>query len=65
MFNREYIFKGSIFYCHVSLPECKPWKARLFVNGLLLMVGETISSTLETFETEKSLLENGWYLHIV
>ena len=25
MFNRTYIFKGSIFHCYVSLPECK-WK---------------------------------------
>ena len=23
MFNRKYIFKGSIFHCYVSLPECK------------------------------------------
>ena len=23
MFNRRYIFKGSIFHCYVSLPECK------------------------------------------
>ena len=22
MFNRKYIFKGSIFHCYVSLPEC-------------------------------------------
>ncbi len=24
MFNRKYIFKGSIFHCYVRLPECKP-----------------------------------------
>ena len=37
MFNRKYIFKGSIFHCYVSLPECtlpatnskSPWKALL------------------------------------
>ena len=23
MFNRKYIFKGPIFHCYVSLPECK------------------------------------------
>ena len=23
MFNRKYIFNGSIFHCYVSLPECK------------------------------------------
>ena len=22
MFNRKYIFKGSIFHCYVRLPEC-------------------------------------------
>ena len=25
MFNRKYIFKGSIFHCYVSLPECRSW----------------------------------------
>ena len=24
MFNRKYIFKGSIFHCYVRLPECIP-----------------------------------------
>ena len=29
MFNRKYIFKGSIFHCYVSLPECKYLLVRL------------------------------------
>ena len=28
MFNRKYIFKRSIFHCHVSLPECIPFSCQ-------------------------------------
>ena len=33
MFNRKYIFKGSIFHCYVSLPECKPHLFLFFFWG--------------------------------
>ena len=28
IFNRKYIFKRSIFHCHVSLPECIPFSCQ-------------------------------------
>ena len=34
MFNRKYIFKGSIFHCHVSLPECNRFNSRRVLVNL-------------------------------
>ena len=34
MFNRKYILKGSIFHCHVSLPECNRFNSRRVLVNL-------------------------------
>ena len=47
MFNRKYIFKGSIFHCYVRLPECKRDINTLHIPSFYYLNKLTGHSTLD------------------